>query len=88
MGYGCAQEGDEKEVQEAIDAQQAERDLDANLIAQAYEDAKAEKETSAEPDDIDLTLELLRTPLDLFFESHVQRGQLGARVVDPVSERQ
>ena len=60
---GCAQESSEDENRYANERPQA--DLEAELFAQASDEANAKKrEASAEPDDIDLTLELLNESLD------------------------
>ncbi len=61
---GCARESREEESRYSSETRQADHDLEAELFAQAFDEAKAKRETSAEPDDIDLTLELLNESVD------------------------
>lgn len=73
--HGCAQESSEDENRYANERPQA--DLEAELFAQAFDEANAKREASAELDDTDLTLELLNESLDEDAPQAPSGGDLG-----------
>ncbi|MHA7856659.1 MAG: hypothetical protein ACX94D_01135 [Henriciella sp.] len=74
---GCARESGKAESRNSNETRQAALDLEAELFAQAFDEAKAKREASAEPDDTNLTLELLNESLDEDAPQAPSGGDLG-----------